>query len=384
MFQSIFIYGFIIIALFLSFQVGITKEGNTITVTKPKQYYLFTLFGIAVFTFFSAVRWDVGIDYLSYLKTYNAISDSSIVLRDDLEVGYVFLQKLLVKLGAHFTIYFGLVAFLQLCFAILYFNKEKYLLPYFLVLIMCGGDYFFWMNGMRQALVSTCLLFVLSQTVDNKKILIFIISMFLLSYIHKSALILLPLCLLYYLPLDNVYIKKPLQFILFFSVIVLSDLSIWQYLLDIVDGAMSFIGYERFTDGTLETLEVRDMNFGVRRIIFLIIDIVIITYSDKLRQVYKSRKFGLSLLLFIVFYTFYPLFISSLVFSRIVGYFSVFRIIMVSYLLFYLFRIKNTPINYCVGLAIIMLFLMHLFIQIYADPGHHTDCIRYQFFWDYI
>ena len=57
---------------------------------------------------------------------------------------------------------------------------------------------------------------------------------------------------------------------------------------------------------------------------------------------------------------------------------------MVSYLLFYLFRIKNTPINYCVGLVIIMLFLMHLFIQIYADPGHHTDCIRYQFFWDYI
>ena len=126
----------------------------------------------------------------------------------------------------------------------------------------------------------------------------------------------MPLCLLYYLPLDNVYIKKPLQFILFFSVIVLSDLSIWQYLLDIVDGAMSFIGYERFTDGTLETLEVRDMNFGVRRIIFLIIDIVIITYSDKLRQVYKSRKFGLSLLLFIVLAYLYCCLLSFILFTH--------------------------------------------------------------------
>lgn len=384
MFQSIFIYGFIIIVLFLFFQVGITKEGNTFTVTKPKQYYLFTIFGIAVFTFFSAVRWDVGIDHLSYYDGYMHLLNGGTPQRDDLEIGYKWIQILLTKFNAHFTIYFGLIALLQIVFAIQYFNKEKFLIPYLCLLIMCGGDYFFWMNGMRQALVATCFLFVVSITIEKRKIIIYLLSIIFLSFFHKSAILLLPLCILFYMKLERVYINKWIQYFLFFLALILSNLSVWQYLVGITDNLFSFIGYDRFTEGALDSLEVRDMNFGIRRFIFLIIDMIIIWYSDKLRNVYDSKKFGFAFLMFCAFYILYPLLISSLVFSRIVAYFTIFRAIMGAYLLFYLFRIKRTQINFLVGLFFICLFLLHLFIQIYADPGHHTDCIRYQFFWDFV
>lgn len=381
MIQSLIVYGLIIIALCICSQVNIRKEGNIITTVISRDYYLRIFIGIIVFTFFAAVRWDVGVDHLSYYESYMHICDTGIPERADLEVGYAWFQILLAKFHAHFTVYFGLIAFLQLVFAIQYFNKDKFLIPYFCLLIMSGGDFFFWMNGLRQALVSCCFLFVVSMTMEKKRIIVYIISIFLLSLFHKSAIVLLPICILFYLNLEKIYIKKWLQFFLFFGALILSEFSIWQYLLDVVDNIFTFIGYDRFTEGALDSLEMRDMNFGLRRFIFLIIDLIIISYSDKLRKVYSSKKFGFALLMFCVFYVLYPLFISSMVFSRIVAYFTIFRAIMGAYLLFYLFKVKHNQINVLIGIFIICLFLLHLFVQIYADPGHHTDCIRYQFFW---
>ena len=382
MFQSIIVYGLIILALYICCQVGVKIKGNTITTIVSQDYYLRIFIGIMIFTFFSAVRWDVGIDHLSYYESYVNILNGGAPDRHDLEVGYKWYQIILAKLHAHFAVYFGILAFLQLFFAIQYFNKEKFLIPYLCLIIMCGGDYFFWMNGIRQALVGTCFLFVVSKKKKKRRIILYLFLVSLLSFFHKSAIFLLPLCLLFYMHLEKIYINKLVQLLLFVGALALSEFSIWQSLLGFTEKIVTFIGYDRFTDGVLDSLEVRNMNFGLRRLIFLLIDLIIIAYSDKLRITYTSKKFGFAFLMFCVFYVLYPLFISSLVFSRIVAYFTIFRAIMGAYLLFYLFRIRRTQTNVLVGIFVVCLFILHILIQIYADPGHHTDCIRYHFFWE--
>lgn len=382
MIQSIIVYGFIIITLYYSFHVNVKKNNNKLYFITSSSYYRNVVCGILIFTFFSAVRWDVGFDQLAYYDEYISILRSGEPIRQDFEYGYIIIQKILAKFNAHFSIYFGLIAFLQLIFTIFYFNKEKYLLPYLVVLIMCGGDYFFWMNGMRQALVSTCFLFTVAITIENRNIFLYITLIILLSFIHASAIILIPLCLLFYLNLESIFIPRWIQLILLVGALVLSQISIWEYFLGFVDKIFTLVGYERFDSAALSNIEEREMNFGPRRIIFLFIDTCLILYSKKLRHAYPSKKFGLTHLLYILFFVIQPLFISSLVFSRVTGYFYIFRILMSSYLLFYLLKLKRTKFNYINAILIICLFILHLLIQIYVDEGNHTGCIKYHFFWD--
>lgn len=352
---------------------------NKITANVTPLYNWSIWIGVIVFTFFSAVRWDVGIDHLSYLEDYSSICKYGSLDREDMEIGYVYLQLFLAELGAHFTIYFGLVAFMQLFFCVNSFRKELYILPYLLVLIMCGGDYFFWMNGMRQALVCTAFLFVVSLTIERRRVLLYICMILLLSFIHTSAVFLLPFCLLYFFNLEKFFIPRWLQLSLFFAALFLSQMSIWEYLLKYVDIISAAIGYDRFDANTLNSLEGREMNFGVRRILMLIVDICLIFSSKKLHSVFPSKKFGFVYIMYVIFFVIEPLFMSSLVLSRVTAYFHIFRVIVGSFFLFYLFKIHKTKNGDLVGAVFVLLFVMHLLVQIYADAGNHTDCIRYQF-----
>lgn len=384
MLQSLIVYSLIIVTLFFSFGVRTRKmKNNLITVLSPLYKYK-VWFGVLLFTFFSAVRWDVGIDYLSYLNEYMSIFKNGFSMRQDFEVGYLEFQKLLVKLGAHFTVYFAIVSFAQIFFTLSFFKREKYLLPFLGILIMCGGDYFSWMNGMRQMLVGTCFLFIVSLTIERRRIFLYVIAILLLSFIHKSAIFLLPFCLLYYLDLEKIYVQRKIQYLLFVGVLLLSSFSLWENLLSLVDVLFASIDYEnRYNSEVLLRIGERDMSFGPRRIIFFIIDICIIYYSKTLRQTFSTKIFGFTHLIYILFFAIQPIFMKSLAFSRIVSYFYISRALMCSYLLFYLFQYSRTKKNVMMGAVILFLFFLHLFIQIYADEGNHTDCIRYQFFWNY-
>ena len=129
---------------------------------------------------------------------------------------------------------------------------------------------------------------------------------------------------------------------------------------------------------------IRSQNFGARKIIFFVIDLIIILYSNKLRKAFPDKLFGFSLILFIILYTTQPIFVNSMVFSRIIGYYYISRAIMASYLCFYLTKYRPSFHNYWIAIIIFALFILHILIQIYVDSGGHTDCIRYQFFWEHL
>ena len=220
-------------------------------------------------------------------------------------------------------------------------------------------------------------LYVSRLMMEKKRFWLYAIAVILMSTIHYSALFLLPLYLLYNIDLERFFVNLKIQFILFFSSLILSTLSLWQSLLGTLDKILALIGYERYSSDLLLEIGSREMNFGPRRIIFLIIDFIIISYSHKLRAAFRSKTFGFALILFIIYFTFMPLFMDNMAFSRIIDYFQIGRVLMCSYLLFYLFKYKRTEGNYIIAILLVALLFLHLFIQIYADNG--LDCIRYQF-----
>lgn len=369
--------------MFLLPQVKTSVVGNgKIETTLPKFYIIGIITSLLVFAFFSGVRWNVGIDHLTYLDYYEKFNIIKTVHRDDLETGFVYLIKIFNDFGLHFAIFFGFIALVQISMAYSYFNEAKYLIPFVSVFIICGGDFFSWMNGIRQGIVSAAFLFLAANCIIKRRFMLFLISVYLLTFIHKSAFMLIPFYAIAYIPLEKFYINRNIQLVIFFGALILSSLNIWINFMDIIENVFALVGYDERFDMAMIAENLRSQNFGPRKIIFLIIDLTIILYSKELRKAFPNKLFGFTLILFIILYLTQPLFANSMVFSRVIGYYYISRAIMASYLCFYLIKYKPNNRNHLIAAMIFALFIIHILIQIYADRGGRTDCIRYQFFWE--
>lgn len=384
MLQSILVYGFIIFATNLLLQVKIQRFGKLFTIVYPSTYKFQYGLAIGIIVFFMAVRWDVGIDYMNYVGDYLMLQNYGYIFREDIESGFVKFLKILSYSGFHFTIAFGLIAFIQVYFTFEYFKDEKFLLPYFSFLILTGNVFFMWTNIIRHTIVISLFLFLARRMMIKRNFLIYLLSILFLSTIHYSALMLIPFYLVFFLRLESFNVSRKIQYILLFGALGLSSIGLWEYVLNYIDPILSFMGYDRYSSDVLLNVGDREMNFGARRLVLLIIDVVLIYYSKDLRIAFPNKKFGLSYLFFMIYYFFMPLFIDNMAFSRLIDYFQIGRVLTCSYLLFYLFKYKYSKVNFSIGIFVVILYVSHLFIQIYADSGNHTDCIRYHFFWDYV
>ena len=377
MLLSIIVYGFMIVAFYFLFKVKVQHIGQSYIIKQPYDYKIRYWLGIFICVFFLAVRWDVGRDYFSYLGEYISILRTGSPYRFDIEIGFVVLMGLFAKSGLHFTFFYAAVAFIQVYFTLTFFRHEKYLLSYFMFAVMTANTFFMWSNIMRHTIVIALFLYVSMLMMEKKRFYIYALIIALMTTIHFSAILLLPLYFLFYIDLKKFFIPRILQFILFFAALILASLSIWQYLLGVIDFILSAIGYDRYSSELLLQIGGREMNFGARRFILCILDVILICYSRSMRSAFPSKTYGFVFILFVVYYTFMPIFMDNMALSRLFDYFQIGRVLMISYFLFYVFDLHRNERNFLMGIVVVALLLGHLFIQIYSDNG--LDCIRYQF-----
>lgn len=335
----------------------------------------------AIFAFFSGVRYNVGIDHLSYISDYNSVISRGWVYREDMEAGFVSFMWLFAQAGAHYAFFFGTLALVQIVTLYRAFRTERYILPYLGFLIMTGSIYFLLMNTMRQALVTT-IFFAAVPLILKRKFLWYALVIAICYTFHKSAALLLPIYFVTYLKLDKLMVPRLWQLILLIAGLAVSQLNLWQELLQYTDSVFALIGYsERFSADNI-TDDGRIESFGARSIIFLLIDLTIIMLSPKLRETFTSKMFGFCYLFYIVYFTLFPVFVSSMAFTRVVNYFAVCRPIVSAYGLFYLFKSRKSTGNTLIGCFILLLYTAYLLIGIYSDSLTHNDCVVYNFIWD--
>ena len=380
MITSFLVYPFMIFSMFMLFRVPVNcYNGRLLKARTNMMYWFHVAIGIFIFIFFTGVRWDVGIDQLSYWQIYNTLSLTDTFIRDDMEIGFVGFMKLLSKIGLSSTVFFAIVGLIQLCCTLTIFRREKFVIPFFCIGLICGGIFFSWCNGLRQQLVLSVFLCICSFFLLEKKVVPTLISIFLLTFFHRSAVFLFVLVPLMWIDLEKFFIKRKWQYLILFVALILSQFSVWENLSDYLDKLLVFVEYDdRYNSEVLMRVGSRTVNFGARRIIFLLFDILIIFYSNRMRQFYSSKIYYFVHALFLVLIFIQQLFMNSLAFSRFVDYFVIYRVIMLAYLMYYLFYIHS----YMMGWVIILLLACHLSIQIIVDKGHHSDCVRYEFVWN--
>lgn len=166
--QSIIVYTLFAWLMFFNAKLAIYDKPHTIP--NSSSWRLTSHYWICIFIFIlvSGIRWDVGVDQLSYLEDYLAMQNGTFVERErGIEPGYLLISQLCANLDIHYSVYFAVLAFLEVYFVILAFRNDRKIVPVLLALIVMGGYYFSWMNGIRQNIVACSFVFACKYIVDR-------------------------------------------------------------------------------------------------------------------------------------------------------------------------------------------------------------------------
>ncbi len=258
--HPVFTILFVLLILF-SFQEVYGKEDK-------KSSFAIWLVAI-IMILLSGLRGNVGADYPVYRSFYNLyfptidyseLVDKMLMRKTDLDIEwmYVLLNKFVFSFGGPFQSFTLVSAIITIGIKLWIFRKES-AYPIFSVLLLFIPGYFIADSGhMRQALgMSVCILSY--QFIKERKLVWFLVCLYIAYGFHKSAIIFLPAYWLVLIPLNSSRI--------FYAIIIsviLSPFHIYNLfsgflgslnLQEVSNGYYGYIGYEdkasNFMDGTM-------------------------------------------------------------------------------------------------------------------------------------
>lgn len=329
--------------LMILFGINASKKSNYLTpsgVVVNRSFFRFeVLFPLVLFAIVFGMRYDVGVDHLGYLYGY----------LEKIDVGkgeplFQFLSKTGWYLNLHYTVYFGIIAFIQVFFFFYAFKNERYLFPLLVFLLFTNNEWTFWMNGIRQALAMCVWVFSIKY-IENKKLWKYIIWCVIAALFHRSAIILV----VFYPILKNGkdYFKNiPLQLLLltcafliqsvFSNIFIRLEPLINSYASIIGGGAYSSYGFERIQESFVEP-----EGTGLAYLFRLLLNVVVIFYSKRLKLFYNNKRFTIIYFFFIVGIIIQNIFpVGLIAITRPFRYLYIFQTIMYAFFLYYLYKTK--------------------------------------------
>lgn len=332
-FYTLLMAGMILLAL-PSVQTADGKQSVLVS-SEPYQYWGANLILLVIlYSFIIGCRYYVGIDYEAYLEWYLELQKTGVYPRE-IEFGYEWLNYLLYYLRAHYAFLFIALAFLQILFFFQALKKFSFLIPWYIFFFFTYLLMFSSMNIMRQTLAYFIFFYALNLAMDRKYLLALLYCFLGFSF-HKSILI--AVALYPFLGFDW-FKNKYVQIVLLLFVTAFAS-QILDLALQIVTPIVSLLGYSYYVenlDYMYEITEEGAVGAGTARILFFVLDMSIIWYSDELKSTFKK----------VDFYKYYNIYFLGAFLDRIVydnfilartnDYLLNFRVLILSFLCYYLF-----------------------------------------------
>lgn len=334
----------------------------------------------------SGIRWGVGSDYFPYAWQFDqGMLENNLENRSH-EVIWIWFVSLFNRLNIHYTVGMGIVAFMQMYFIFISLKSQKYLLLVLPIILFAGWFNFILWGGMRQMLVA-CVFVYISKWIIERKMWQYFLTLFLLHYIHNSALILLPL---YFFPRTlQLSDKRILCLVVFFMCFIIGLTPKFQYLISSLSNIAQIAGYTDYVEEISTKLsgdsEAETRAFGPTMLSYFLICCSTIIYSPKLKSRYGNiiPNFELWYIFAYIYSCGFFLFSNtSHIFLRPISYFSLFLMLILSMLLFY-FRenIKENRIHYFLLKFILWMGIIWTIFKLSKIDSYNY--ITYKFFWNH-
>jgi hypothetical protein len=382
MLQSFLVYSITAILLFIFGNTAAKRERIYNANNRPTPFWTWeVVFSLLIFAFISGIRWQVGVDHLTYLDNYLTYKNAG-YFQVDKEIGFEFITTLFAGNNIHFTLYFGFLAFLQIFFVYYAVKNERYLMPFLGIVILLGPHYLSWMNGIRQMLAATMFIFSI-QFITKRKLLPYVITILLASTIHKSAILLI---IFYFIPQRDYFKNRYVNIGLVIATLIIGLSPTFMNAISSFENVLAFIGYDRYAERFDIIIErEREMALGPRRLSILMLNILNIWYAPRLKKVFKRTNYLVYFNLSFIGILLYNLFVNtSHIFIRPVSYFTIFLALTTSYLLYYLKPRKNYHVTISF-IIVLILAISYTYLSVIADYGKgNMDWSNFKFFWNYL
>ena len=388
--QSFLVYGFMILAMmhagiyayhhqypdgFLGNDIYAKEKTSFLDIITNSHF----LIPILVFCLFAALRYKVGVDSVTYKENFYDMLEKGHFERENYEYGYILLTKFTILFSNKHYLIFAILSFLQISLLYYSMRKESYLLIFFGITIISSETFHSFMNVIRQN-IAGCIFVAMIPLILNKKYWIWIVPTVLAATLfHKSAIIILALSVIGY------YCKEKLLNPLIQLVIVVVCFLLMDKIDDLLMQPLYELGsYGGYEDDYIENYAnyiSTTKTFGFRSSLNLLVYIIIILYSNKMKEFFNSEKFNTIYNLFFIGICLFLLFYNNFTINRLLYYCRIFIPIVEAYFLSYLWlnrdKDKNNITIFAISIALLSITFSYYLYKGYID--YPDESILYKF-----
>lgn len=342
---------------------------------EPRARLFMAILVFSVIIFFAGMRSFVADTsvYMKTFKTYPLLSESSNFLSDDglKDKGFAFLG-ILVKtfISDNYTVWFTIIAIISgLSIAItLYKYSCNFGVSAFLFMASCQFTWMF--NGMRQFLVAA-IVFLCTDLILNRKFILYAVIICILSTIHQSALILIPV---YFIVTGEPWNKRT---ILFIGLIILSIVFASTFT-NIFDNVVESTSYSE----AMESLKQSDDGTNIIRILVESIPTILaFIYRKKIsKNLTPIIKLSINMSLMSTgTYIISKVLSSGVMLGRLPIYFSMYNLILLPWLLKKIFNNREKDLIYFFMIICYMLFFYYQMVVSWEGMGYGSEILNIKY-----
>nr|AXY99857.1 wzy [Proteus vulgaris] len=239
---------------------------------------IYTFISFSIIFIPAAIRYNIGADYFSYVNIFNEIKFNSDNYNK--EIGFYFLNKLLIYLDADVQWLFVITSFIIYSFVYAsYPYKNKALFHFIFITTFYLVSY----NLVRTAIVYSISIYILSILLFQKKNIFLILSFIIIAFLfHKSAILILTIPLLYIIVPKRIFNFRS------FSIICLISLVLFflfrERILNIIFNLsiIKLLGYDKYIHSIYASKV--EYNSGIGIILSIVPFLIIIAFSKELNN----------------------------------------------------------------------------------------------------
>ncbi|RGS29894.1 EpsG family protein [Bacteroides cellulosilyticus] len=378
MLKSFIVYG----GLMLFMSLNAYSYARIYNNRRIKLFHPLIAISILFYVLFLGMRFNVGVDYYAYWSEY--IMSKNYISYDNLvyEPLFAYFTWILSSNNIHYTVYFSLIAFMQLIFLYKSFAYNPKLLSFVLFFFFYSFYFIGWQNVLRQNIIVSIFLYIV---VNERSItfLRYVILVLFCSLIHKSSFFLLPI---YPLIRTNVFEIRSVflnVFIVLLCIIVGLKIDIFSW----ITSSDLFLNLALFTDyNAYLSKDSLDLGMwrsvGVGFALKILAELIIIVYSGKMKSFYNNdRTFSVCYKLYFWGLCYFYLVPLSMMLQRPNLYLNIFSIVIYAYFTNYTLK-QNLYKNLMLALSLVTFLgiLGVLFVyQVFYPEGYLAE---YHFFFE--
>lgn len=364
----IFYFLFLIFSIFFSIKVialkKVENDYREIDFAKPGIYLFMFIYSLCI-----GLRYNVGKDYVAYTEWFKELRLTGQFPVDN-DFGFIWLNQILVNLDFASYSLFIVIAFLQILFLLLFLKTIPFIRSWYFYFFFTSLLFFVSMNAMRQTLAFLIFMYCIQLFSSKKYFKTFLMGLLAFS-IHKTVI--LVFILLPFLKFEWFKNYKTQITLLFLSVFILPFF--FTVILDLVQPFVNVLGYNYYVENLDYMKEITDENKtgeGFSKYLFFFIDLVIILFYNKLKNEFSHYYFIKFYNLFFIGVILSRIFAENFILARIADYFIYFRVLILAFLMFYIFRLStnhNAKIIKPIALLISIGMLLFYYKAIYNNAA---------------